>query len=113
MASIDFTNLDEWTGELDKLQQKLWTRTLEELDTFTAQLTDDLRAAAPKPRKGARAATIFRRRFTGKRRATVDIGPTSSAFSLVFEEFGASNTPAKPWARPTLVAAWTAWRPWT
>jgi HK97 gp10 family phage protein len=111
-GGIHYDNLDGWFGDLAALNQRLADEAAAELIALADVAAEALKAAAPKPRRGERAATIFVRARRGRTRTVIDVGPTSDAFSLVFDEFGTSKQPARPWARATLVGLWAAWRPW-
>lgn len=105
------SNVDQWErdvlGGLDRIAA--------DLERAFERLADDVearqRADAPKPRTGGRAATIHQSRIRGRRRYVADVGPTVPAFSLVFDEFGARDTPAAPFLRPAAVDALAGWDP--
>lgn len=112
MAAVQFDDLDGWATSLTKVAETLVARAEQQLVELAPRLEAEMRAAAPKPRKGTRAATIHTKVRKGKRRTVIDIGPTPEAFSLVFDEFGTSRQPARPWVRPVLAAGWAGWNPW-
>lgn len=124
---IAFDNLDEFIADADRALRAQAALAADALEQLAETIATDERANAPAPRTGSRAATIHVTkgpegagavrgaggRFVSAAKLTViDVGPTAKAFSLVFDEFGASNVPAKPWARPAIESAWAGWRPW-
>ncbi len=112
MAGIEFDDLDGWFREAEAVAERLAEQARTEFAELVKQAEQDMKAAAPKPRTGSRAATIHTTVRSGRRRIVADVGPTAEAFPLVFEEFGSRHQQARPWARPTLVNLWTGWRPW-
>jgi hypothetical protein len=111
MASIDFDDLDAWIAEAQAAGERLADEARLSFELLIAKAEADMKAAAPKPRRGERAATIGTKVVRGRRRLVADVGPTAAAFSLVFEEFGSRNRAAAPWARPALDAVWSGWEP--
>ena len=113
MAGIEWENLDAWLAEAERVGEQLAEELRADFTKMVDQAEVEMRNAAPKPRRGERAATIGQKAIRGRRRLVIDVGPTVPAFSLVFEEFGSRNQTARPWARPALDTAWAGWSPFS
>lgn len=110
MAGLE-VNAQAFVADLERAIERMVNKTRASFDKLADEIETREKGAAPKPRDGSRAATIHQRRVTGATKTVILIGPTVEAFSLVFDEFGAVHTPAHPWARPSIAAAWSVWEP--
>jgi HK97 gp10 family phage protein len=113
MSDLIIENYDEFLAGFVKGTQQL----VVESEAALVRLAEDIaareKASGPRGDHGGKHAidTIEVTQGQTDSEFFVDVGPSKRGFYLAFSEFGTRHQPPRPFMRPAIAAAISAWKP--